>query len=305
MSKRKILLSGSIAYDHLLKFDGKFQDNLTFERISNCFVTKEKHVEIGGCGVNVAYGLSKLGVDFDLYGVVGAIDADLLLSYLTGIGIDIEHIHPVINDLTATAYVTSDSYDQQISCFYPGPSLSEGADLNLNFDAKTDYSIAMVSPNNVILMKETLDFARNSGIPIFFDPGQMICDFDKDVLMRAIKDVSLIFVNQSEMALLMRVLDIDDISHFGSRFAPAIVTHGINPTWYIFGNERLEVPVSPLFNGDPTGCGDAFRAGFIHSYTEAINVKLDDFQVMKGYIEAAHCLAGKCYMKTGAQGYTI
>jgi len=288
-------LQGSLAYDHILKFKGKFQNNLTEGFISTCFYTPEKHTYFGGCAGNIAYALAELNVDFDIYGVLGSHDCNDYLERLKRNGISSDKIAVVPDSRTATAYVCTDDEEQQLTFFYPGPRLDASKSY---FDFDEDYDLAMVAPNTVPLMIEAFDFAKRNEIDLFFDFGQQSGVLDPDFIKEALSIANITFMNGTELSLLLDRLNMSmpellDIAR------TVIVTYGVNPTViYEEKGKTHELQVESVVDvADPTGCGDAFRAGFIKKYLDGAG--------MDECVKFAHEVAGACALSPSPQDYEI
>jgi adenosine kinase len=259
----KILVTGSIAYDLLLRYDGSFIsaiDPAHLDDLAMSFVTPQYERHHGGTAANIAWTLKLLNQDPLLAATVGD-DGGAYTLILKNHGIDISHIEQLLDRATSTAIIATDNTEHQITFYHPGadhhghwPDLSK---------EKSQIAIAIIAPRDVRMMTEAARWCRKNGVPYLFDPGQQIIALPEKELREAIQSSRGVIANAYEWNLLSEKLSVstDDIL----KMTPLlIVTHAEEGlTLYT----RDEVLVVPAFKVDkvvnPTGAGDALRAGIL------------------------------------------
>lgn len=263
MSSRKILITGSIAYDVLLASDGSFVDALkgvSLADLSVSFVTPHFKRHHGGTGSNIAWNVKLLGGSPVLAGTVGS-DGGPYLSLLQERGISTEHIETLQDHVTATAIVATDNGERQISFFHPGAdSFGSWPDLA---DERDDLAMAIVSARSIPQMNHAMKWCIGQKVPLLFDPGQQVHGFSDDELKRAIKGSAGVAVNAFESGLLQERLKLSEQS-LAEQLDFLIVTQGEEGCAVYEKGERTELPACQadrLVN--PTGAGDAFRGGLL------------------------------------------
>lgn len=292
----KIGLSGHLAYDHLLRYDHDFKRNLNASDFINCsFVLSEKNVSFGGCAGNIAYGLKKSGVDFDVYGVLGEKDADLYLNRLKKFDIPSDNVVIIPNSYTACAYIATDTNSQQLTFF-----MSNAAQLTssgvYNFHNK-NYDLFIISPDSVNCMIEAFRFVKEHNIDLVFDPGQQISAFDKDTFVEILKYSKFLIMNHEEKELIKEIFQITEIQ-LREITNYMIVTDGFKPINIINQSQGIDkyfntLKAKPVI--DPTGCGDAFRAAFFPEFLRSND--------LEKAVYAGNTLAIKCIGSQTTQDY--
>lgn len=279
--RKKIFVSGSIAYDYIMRYQGAFSETLLsehLEHINIAFTARDKVLHYGGCGGNIAYSLSMFDVNPLLYGVVGSDFADYE-KRLKKRKISTKHIGRSNDNFTATAYVLTDDKENQITFFAPGAMESMNEEIELNEVDLLDIEIAILSPD---VCKRSIKLAhqlKEAEIPYIFDPGQMTPAFDLEDLKFLLNSAFGFIANHYEVELLCNRLNIniDDIVNSVPIF---IETRGEKGSILREGSEIHNIPIAkPEKTEDPTGCGDAFRAGLL-------------FGIMKGYDHVKACKVG-------------
>lgn len=261
---RRILITGSVAYDLLLGYDGSFADAIdpaTLDKLSVGFVTPRFVRHHGGCAANFAWTLRLLGGDPLLVGTVGE-DGGSYALLLNQRGVDVSHLEQLQNRMTATAIIATDSSERQILFYHPGadahgtwPDLAEDRD---------DIAYAIVSPRDVNLMIGGVDWCHAQKVPCLFDPGQQIHAFGVDDLRRTCSRATGVIVNEYEWGVLRERLAIDEQGMLA--LAPLLIITRAEAGLSLFvpGN-RIDVPACKADRvANPTGAGDALRAGLLH-----------------------------------------
>jgi adenosine kinase len=256
------LLCGSMAYDTVMVFNGRFRDHILPDRIhvlNVSFLTPSMRRNFGGCAGNIAYNLTLLGGDGTLMATVGH-DFDSYSGWLERNGIASTHVRRLTDEFTAQAYITTDLDNNQITAFHPGAM--NHSHLNRVSDAE-GVKLGIVSPDGRQGMLEHAEQFQALGVPFIFDPGQGMPMFDGAELRAFIERADWVAVNDYEASLLSERTGWD-LPAIAGRVRALIVTRGGEGSWIYAGGERLEIPCArPLRLADPTGCGDAYRAGLL------------------------------------------
>jgi adenosine kinase len=257
------LISGSIAYDNIMVFPGRFQEQILPDQIhilNVSFLVPEMRREFGGCAGNVVYNLGLLGAEGYAMSTVGD-DFTPYENWLTEQKINTRFINRVAATLTAQAYITTDLDDNQITAFHPG-AMDHAHTLEVPTDA--GIKIGMVSPNGREgMIQHARQFAA-AGIPFIFDPGQGLPMFDGDDLKAFIEQASWVAVNDYEGQMLCERTGWSE-AEIGERVQALIVTRGAKGSSIYVAGKELTIPTAtPADVRDPTGCGDAYRAGLLY-----------------------------------------
>jgi adenosine kinase len=252
-----------VAYDNIMVFEDSFKNHILPDKIhilNVAFLVPRLRREFGGCATNIAYNLKLLGGDPLPMATVGA-DFEPYRAWLKKNGIKQTYIKKLDDVLTAQAFITTDLDDNQITAFHPGAM--NFSEKNKVADAK-GVKIGMVSPDGRNgMIKHAAQFKR-AKIPFIFDPGQGMPMFDGDDLRAFIDQATWVTVNDYEWQLLKDRTgwDADDVS---SRVQALIVTLGSKGSLIHTSGKTYEIPtVTPKQVTDPTGCGDAYRAGLLY-----------------------------------------
>jgi adenosine kinase len=256
------LICGSLAYDSIMVFQGRFREHILPDKIhmlNVAFLVPDMRREFGGCAGNIAYNLTQLGGEGAPVGAIGH-DFGPYESWMDRCGVRRDYLQRVDSAFTAQAYITTDMDDNQITAFHPGAmSHSHEVDLPRNVGA----TVGIVSPDGREgMLKRATEFT-DAGIPFIFDPGQGLPMFDGPELLAFIERATWVAVNDYEGELLRERtgLSLDQISQ---RVEALVVTRGSKGSAIYTGGRVLEIPAAPVkVLTDPTGCGDAYRAGLL------------------------------------------
>jgi adenosine kinase len=262
----RIAVTGSIATDHLMVFDGRFADSLLVDRlqkVSLSFLVEKLTVRRGGVAANIAFGLANLGLRPVLVGGVGDDFADYR-SWLERHGVDCSGVRVSELEHTARFICTTDSDHAQIASFYAG-AMAEARQIELApLGVEAPLDLVLISPNDPGAMLRHGDECRDRAIPFAADPGQQLAWSGGDVIKRLIDGAAYLFSNDYEAALIRNKTGWSD-DEVRSRVGMRVITHGKDGV-VIEGQqaEPLHVPVAPARDlVDPTGVGDGFRSGFL------------------------------------------
>ncbi|MEZ5581746.1 MAG: carbohydrate kinase family protein [Candidatus Competibacteraceae bacterium] len=257
------LICGSLAYDVIMVFQDYFKNHILPDKVhmlNVSFLVPSMRREFGGCAGNVAYNLRLLGGDGYPLGTVGE-DFDPYAQWLDSQGISRRFIQTVSNSFTAQAFITSDLADNQITAFHPG-AMAFSAQQAVPTDA--DITIGMVSPDSREGMLAHAEQFKAAGIPFIFDPGQAMPLFDAADLEQLIELADWVTVNDYEFELIRERTGLS-ITDIAERVRALIVTCGAKGSYILTADERIHVPAAAVSEVvDPTGCGDAYRAGLLY-----------------------------------------
>jgi adenosine kinase len=260
------LICGSVAFDSIMVFDGRFKDHILPDQVhilNVSFLVPRMRREFGGCAGNIAYNLRLLGGTPVPMATVGD-DAAPYLGRLDDLGIARQYVRTVPGTWTAQAFITTDLDDNQITAFHPGAM----AQSHLNA-VPTDGSIrlAILAPDGMQGMLEHGEQCAAAGIPFVFDPGQAMSQFDAGQLRWFIERADIIALNDYEARLLVERTGTD-LPGLARQVRALVVTRGGEGSEIHVDGRVVEIPVvRPARVVDPTGCGDAYRAGLLHGIT--------------------------------------
>ncbi len=256
------LICGSFAFDSIMVFPGRFADQILPSQIhvlNVAFLVPELRREFGGCAGNIAYNLGMLGGEGLAMGAVGR-DFGPYADWMDRCGLSRRYLLEVPDAYTAQAYITTDMDDNQITAFHPGAmNHAHGIDV----PTADGIRWGMVSPDGrEAMVLHARQFAE-AGIPFVFDPGQGLPMFDGNELRRFIEMASVVTVNDYEGQMLQERTGMS-AAEISRQVDAYIVTRGAQGSVVIRGGAMLEVPAAtPRQVLDPTGCGDAYRAGLL------------------------------------------
>ncbi len=257
-----IYISGSVAYDRIMTFQGKFQDHILPEKLhvlNISFMVNRLEEKRGGTAGNIAYSLALLGEKPLILAAVGR-DFGGYADALKRLGLPMDGILQVHDELTAGAYITTDLSSNQITGFHPAAMGTPcGYDFK-NADVKND--IAVVSPGNLDDMRSLPRLYKEKGIRYIYDPGQQIPVLSGQELWEAICGAYALIVNDYELDMIMKSTGRSK-GEIMSEVTWMLVTYGADGS-AVFGPEESIIPAVPAARVvDPTGAGDAYRAGVV------------------------------------------
>jgi adenosine kinase len=293
--KKKIIVSGSLAYDRIMDFPGYFSDHILPEKIHMLNVSftvdgiKEK---FGGTAGNIAYALSLLGEYPVISGAMGH-DCRRYIEWLAKNRIATDSIKIIENEFTASAYITTDKADNQITGFHPGAMKYPAA---LDFDKlNPKETIVTVSPGNLADMLSYPAICKARSIDYIFDPGQSLPMLESTNLTQSITGCRILIANDYELELITSKTGLNK-SELLKLAETLIVTQGESGSLVSTQEDEFKIPaVKPKKAVDPTGAGDAYRGGLISGLMHGKNIK--DCAKM-GSVCASFCV--ECY---GTQDY--
>ena len=285
-----VLVTGSVAVDHIMIFEDHFKNHFVgdkLEKLNVAFHVPSMSKQYGGTGANIAYNLCRLGVEPILLAAVGP-DLGAYAAWMDRSGVRRDHLRVLEDEYTAACFITTDKSNNQIISFHPGAMdrahEARVADVRVPFDA------AIVSPNGRQAM---LDYCRDlkshaagagrdlkshaagaGRVPFIFDPGQGLPILDKAALLEGLTGATIYIVNEYEWELTREKTGLDE-DGIAERVGALIVTRGEDGSLLRRGgldaglslaSARTEIrPVKAEQAVDPTGCGDAYRAGLLYA----------------------------------------
>ncbi|MDF1512221.1 MAG: carbohydrate kinase family protein [Anaerolineae bacterium] len=259
----KIVITGSIAFDYLMSFPGNFLDHIKPDRIqklSLSFLVDKMVKHRGGCAPNIAYTLALLGEHPMVMGTVGQ-DFDEYRRWLEAKGVDTSAIRVIPEVFTASFFANTDENQNQIASFYTGAMAYARTLSFYDFDFNVD--LAIISPNDPEAMDKYPSECKALGIPYIYDPSQQIVRTDPTSLRNGVEGADILIVNDYEYELLKDHTGLSDNEIHDSVKRAVIITLGAEGA-LIWADKKINIPaVAPDQLLDPTGVGDAFRAGLI------------------------------------------
>ncbi|TAG47679.1 MAG: carbohydrate kinase family protein [Betaproteobacteria bacterium] len=272
MSEPRVLICGSVAFDTICVFQGKFGEHIVPEathKISVSFMVDQMRREFGGCAGNVAYSLKLIGGSPLICATVGD-DSGGYRERMEKLGIGLEALKTVGGAYTAQAYIMTDLDDNQITSFHPGAMFS--SQLN-DVTAVPNVALGIVSPDGRDgMFRHARGFASKK-IPFIFDPGQAMPAFSGDEIVELIGLADFLTVNDYEAEMITQKTG-RKIESFAPNLKALIVTLGAQGSRIYSGGTIVDVPVVPAEKlVDPTGCGDAFRAGLLYGIAHSWSVE--------------------------------
>ncbi len=260
-----VVVTGSIAYDYLMTFPGRFSDHILpdqIHKLSVSFLVDEMRKQRGGCAANIAYNLALLGERPRLMGTVGR-DFDAYGAWLQGRGVDTSLVRIEADLFTASFFVSTDQDGNQIANFYTG-AMARARDLSLRTLDQDEIDLVVISPNDPQAMVAYAAECQAMSVPYLYDPSQQIVRLSGDELTMGLEGCSILVVNEYEFEMLREKtgLPADQIREMPRR--ACVITQGQVGSQIWTADEVSSIPaVVPRCVDDPTGVGDAYRAGLI------------------------------------------
>jgi adenosine kinase len=268
---RRVLICGSVAYDTIMVFDGRFREHILPEQLhilNVAFLVPQLRREFGGCAGNIAYNLTLLGDPAVTMATVGR-DFAPYRDWMGRNDLPLGHLKVIESELTAQAFITTDRDDNQITAFHPGAM--QHAHVNKVADAGSEIVLGIVAPDGRLGMIEHAEQFASAGIPFIFDPGQGLPMFEAADLDRFIEHANWMALNDYEWQLLQQKtgLTVRDLTR---RVKAIIVTRGHKGSVIHTADGQIDIACAKAATVvDPTGCGDAYRAGFLHGLLHGLD----------------------------------
>jgi adenosine kinase len=256
------LICGSLAFDKIMQYHGRFADTLLADqlhRVNVSFLVPTLRTEYGGCSANIAYNLKLLGGEPLIMATLGQDGADYL-ERLRNFGIETRAIKTIGDAYTAQCFVTADQDNNQINAFHPGA-------MQFSHENKVadqgSLRLAIIAPDGRDGMLQHARDCAAQGVPFMFDPGQQLPMFSGEELLAFIDQATYLAANDYEIEMVMDRTGLS-LEQIAARLDALIVTRGEKGSEIYAGGERHDIPVVPASAVvDPTGCGDAYRAGLL------------------------------------------
>ena len=259
-----ILVSGSLALDHIMVFPDRFANHILPEKVhalNVSFNITSLKTHFGGVAGNIAYHLRLLGEEPLILAAVGE-DFGPYAEWLDGCGIRRDGLRVLSDVRTSQGFATTDADDCQIWAFYEG-AMARAHEARVE-DVKEAIDLAIVSSNGKQAMLDHARALKERGVPTYVDPSHGLPLLSRDELVELIEGAAGYFVNDYEWALTREITSLDEAS-LAARCEAVIITRGPEGSEVRAGGDALQIPaVVPDQVIDPTGCGDAYRAGFLY-----------------------------------------
>jgi adenosine kinase len=259
-----VVVTGSVAYDYIMFFPGRFRDHILPDKIdilSVSFLVDSLKRQRGGCATNIAYNLALLGERPVVMATVGQDFADYR-AWLEHHGVDTSGIREIEGEFTASFFVSTDQSNSQIASFYTG-AMSWARELRFRDLPHHDIHLAVISPNDPEAMRCHVRECQELGIPYIYDPSQQIIRLSAEDLIEGTRGARVLIVNDYEYEMIKKKTGLTN-EEICSLAPAVIVTRGEEGSTIMEGEEIIEIPaVPPTCLADPTGVGDAYRAGII------------------------------------------
>lgn len=277
-----VLVTGSVAVDHIMVFEDHFKNHFVpdkLEKLNVAFHVPSMTKKYGGTGANIAYNLCRLGIDPILLAAVGS-DLGGYAAWMDQSGIRRKHLRVIDDEYTAACFITTDASNNQIISFHPG-AMDRAHEARIS-DVSEDLSVGIVSPNGRQAMIEYARDLKERGVRTVFDPGQGLPILGKDDLVTALTGAAVYIVNEYEWELTREKTGLDE-DGIAERVGALIVTRGEEGSLLRRGgrdagltieSERTEIStVKAERVVDPTGCGDAYRAGLLYAIANDLSLE--------------------------------
>ena len=273
MSHKNIVVTGSIAFDYLMSFPGKFTEHLLQEhmsRVSLSFLVDSMDKRRGGCAPNIAYTLALLGEQPRLMGTAGQ-DFGEYRDWLQSAGVDCSLVHEVDGKFTASFFCSTDSENNQIASFYTGAMAHAG---ELSFRLAHGCELAIVSPNDPGAMVQYAEECRTLDVPYIFDPSQQVARLSGDELKDGLTGSAILICNDYEFEMIKQKTGLDE-EQIRMHTDALVITRGEKGSSVFHRGDRIDVPaVIPHRIVDPTGVGDAFRGGLMKGLAADVDYQI-------------------------------
>ena len=264
------LICGSLAFDNIMNFQGRFGEQILPDRIhilNVSFLVPQLKRDFGGCAGNIAYNLKLLGGDPAVVATVGDDGAEYAQRF-DALGINRTQVSVVPGMLTAQAFIITDQDNNQITAFHPGAMMQ--AHIN-RIGKEVKARVGIISPDGPEGMLQHAEDFFAAGVPFIFDPGQALPSFTGEQLHSFIERATYLAVNDYEGAMLAKKVGMSLREIAGKVDALIVTRGGEGSTIYADGQEIVVAQIEAARVTDPTGCGDAYRAGLLYGITKGLS----------------------------------
>ena len=264
------LICGSLAYDTVMVFPGRFREHIlpdSIHMLNVSFLVPSMKRNFGGCSGNIAYNLRLVGGEGAPMATVGT-DFGVYAQWLTDCGVRTDHVLTIEGEFTAQAFITTDLDANQINAFHPG-AMDHSHRNQVPLDA--GVTLGVIAPDGREgMLAHSMQFAA-AGIPVLFDPGQQLPRFDRAELLGFVERSRWIAVNDYE-AQLLRDRTGEDVATLAKQVDALIITRGAQGSIVMTDGREIAIPPARADAVvDPTGCGDAYRAGLIYGLMQGLD----------------------------------
>ncbi|RTL27259.1 MAG: carbohydrate kinase family protein [Burkholderiales bacterium] len=292
-----VLICGSLAFDTITNFHGRFAQQILPEQVhilNVSFLVPTLRKEFGGCAGNIAYSLKQLGGEPLIMATLGK-DGTLYRNHLEQMGVSLKHVRTLEDDYTAQAIIITDEANNQITAFHPG---AMGQAHIQRIEADPAIKLAIVAPDGRDAMIQHAEQLKAANIPFIFDPGQGLPMFDGEDLKRFVSQATWVAVNDYEGKMLAERTGSSLAELSKSHLKGLIETLGAEGCNVYVQGEKTHVPgVKASAIVDPTGCGDAFRGGLLYGL-------VNDWDLVKS-VTLANRIGAIKIAAAGPQNYTL
>ncbi len=269
------LVTGSIAYDYLMRFPGSFQQHFIPDELHNMslsFLVDDMTKHWGGVGANIAFTLAKFGLRPKLMGTVGRDFGDYR-RWLEGSGVDCSTVIQIDEVFTASFFANTDDDNNQLAFFYGG-AMNLARDYRIADVLGKQPDLVVVSPNDPLAMVNLCEECRHSGTRFIYDPGQQVARLDGDQLRQSLQGAFMVVVNIYEASVIYEKAGYT-LADLREQAEIVVITESENGSKVYSDDAVLAVEAFPPAKiADPTGAGDAYRAGFILGLGKGLPLKL-------------------------------
>lgn len=270
-----IIVTGSIAYDYLMRFPGKFGDHLLSDQlhqISVSFLVEDMTKHWGGVAANIAYSMALLGLRPKLMGAVGR-DFPDYRQWLESAGVDTSTVKQIDDVFTASFFCNTDDENNQIASFYSG-AMVYARDFKLTDIHKGKPDLVLISPNDPLAMQNLAQECRDREIPFVYDPSQQIARMTGEDLLRDMEGAHALIVNAYEAEMISQKTN-QTINDLREQIDILVITEGRHGSRIYQRDEFIQVEAFPLNEvKDPTGGGDSYRSGFVYGLLKGWPLRL-------------------------------
>jgi adenosine kinase len=270
MNSSRVIISGSIAIDSIMVFEGHFKDHILPDKVHMLnvgFLVPQLKRQYGGTAANIAYNLHGLGGNPAVLATVGQ-DGEAYLKRLTQMGINTAWVKTIAHEFTAQAFITTDLADNQITAFHPG-AMNSGHEAAVPSALPAAWGI--VAPNGKLAMQQHAQQFHAAGVPYILDPGQGLPMFSNAELREMLKPAAALIVNDYEAQMFARTCGVSE-AELATMVPTLLVTRGAEGVSVFEAGKELRLPAAPITKAvDPTGCGDAFRGGLLYGLAQGWN----------------------------------
>lgn len=269
------LVTGSIAYDYLMRFPGSFQQHFIPDELHNLslsFLVDDMTKHWGGVAANIAFTLAKFGQRPKLMGTVGRDFGDYR-RWLEGHGVDCSTVIQIDDVFTASFFANTDDDNNQLAFFYGG-AMNLARDYRIaDIDCQRP-DLVVISPNDPVAMVNLCDECRRMRLRFIYDPGQQVARLDGDELRRGLRDAFMVVVNIYEASVIYEKTGFT-LDELREQAEIVVITESEKGSTIYCDDGIIDVEAfPPKAIADPTGAGDAYRAGFILGLSESLPLKL-------------------------------